>query len=121
MKKIIVSLLISASLGLSACQDTFLQMPDTTGTVDLNEIYGSAKNAKSALMTCYREALIHGLPGGWGVGHGTLGAISGEVSRGYSWHGTYAIAQSAPTTSATTGPISATASPCGRTSTGYRT
>lgn len=74
MKKIIVTLLISASLGLSACQDTFLQMPDTTGTVDLNEVYGSAKNAKSALMTCYREALIHGLPGGWGVGHGTLGA-----------------------------------------------
>ena len=52
MKKIIVTLLISASLGLSACQDTFLQMPDTTGTVDLNEVYGSAKNAKSALMTC---------------------------------------------------------------------
>ena len=94
MKKIIVTLLISASLGLSACQDTFLQMPDTTGTVDLNEVYGSAKNAKSALMTCYREALIHGLPGGWGVGHGTLGAISGEISRGYSWHGTYTISQS---------------------------
>ena len=94
MKKIIVTLLISASLGLSACQDTFLQMPDTTGSVDLNEVYGSAKNAKSALMTCYREALIHGLPGGWGVGHGTLGAISGEISRGYSWHGTYTISQS---------------------------
>ena len=94
MKKIIVSLLISASLGLSACQDTFLQMPDTTGTVDLNEVYGSAKNAKSALMTCYREVLLHGLPGGWGVGHGTLGAISGEISRGYSWHGTYTISQS---------------------------
>lgn len=45
-------------------------------------------------MTCYREALIHGLPGGWGVGHGTLGAISGEISRGYSWHGTYTISQS---------------------------
>ena len=82
------------SLGLFSCQDTFLQMPDTTGTVDLEEVYGSAKNAKSALMTCYREALIHGLPGGWGVGHGTLGALCGEVSRGYSWHGTYTITQS---------------------------
>ncbi len=94
MKKLIYSILITASLGLASCEDTFLQMPDTTGTVDLNEVYGSAKNAKSALMTCYRESLIHGLPGGWGVGHGTLGAISGEVSRGYSWHGTYAICES---------------------------
>lgn len=94
MKKIIATFLIGTSLCLAACQDTFLQMPDTTGTVDLNEVYGSAKNAKSALMTCYREALLHGLPGGWGVGHGTLGAISGEISRGYSWHGTYTIAQS---------------------------
>lgn len=94
MKKILISILITASLGLSACQNTFLQMPDTTGTVDLDEVYGSAKNARSALMTSYREALIHGLPGGWGVGHGTLGAISGEISRGYSWHGTYTISQS---------------------------
>lgn len=94
MKKTLITLLVTVSLGLTGCQDAFLQMPDTTGTVDLNEVYGSAKNAKSALMTCYREALIHGLPGGWGVSHGTLGAISGEVSRGYSWHGTYTIANS---------------------------
>ena len=45
-------------------------------------------------MTCYRECLLHGLPGGWGVSHGTLGAISGEVARGYSWHGTYMIVNS---------------------------
>ena len=94
MKKILVSMMLLGSLGLFSCQDMFLQMPDTTGTVDLKEVYGSAKNAKSALMTCYRQSLLHGLPGGWGVGHGTLGALCGEVSRGYSWHGTYTITQS---------------------------
>ena len=94
MKKTLITLLVTVSLGMTGCQDTFLQMPDTTGTVDLNEVYGSAKNAKSALMTCYREILLHGLPGGWGVSHGTLGAISGEVARGYSWHGTYMIVNS---------------------------
>ena len=91
MKKTLITLLVTVSLGMTGCQDTFLQMPDTSGTVDLNEVYGSAKNAKSALMTCYREILLHGLPGGWGVSHGTLGAISGEVARGYSWHGTYTV------------------------------
>lgn len=94
MKKIFVSMMLLGSLGLFSCQDMFLQMPDTTGTVDLKEVFGSAKNAKSALMTCYRQSLLHGLPGGWGVGHGTLGALCGEVSRGYSWHGTYTITQS---------------------------
>lgn len=94
MKKSIVYLMILMSLGLASCQEWFLEMPDTSGSVDKAAVFGSAKNAKSALMTCYREALIHGLPGGWGVGHGTLGGISGEVARGYSWHGTYIISQS---------------------------
>ena len=68
MKKILVSMMLLGSLGLFSCQDMFLQMPDTTGTVDLKEVYGSAKNAKGALMTCYRQSLLHGLPGGWGGG-----------------------------------------------------
>ena len=44
MKKILVSMMLLGSLGLFSCQDMFLQMPDTTGTVDLKEVYGSAKN-----------------------------------------------------------------------------
>ena len=48
MKKILVSMMLLGSLGLFSCQDMFLQMPDTTGTVDLKEVYGSAKNAKGA-------------------------------------------------------------------------
>ena len=77
---------------LTSC-DFFLQKPDTTGTVDRDAVFGSKKNAESALMSCYGSALIHGLPGGLGFGHGTLGAISGEINKGASWHGTYVISQ----------------------------
>lgn len=78
--------------GLTSCEDMFLEKPDTTGTVDLDEIYSSSKNAEAALFSCYRNVLLHGWPGGWGVGHGALASISGERSKGYSWHGTYTIA-----------------------------
>ena len=95
MKKSLIYIMTAMLLlAMTSCQDLFLEMPDTSGSVDKETVFSSAKNAKSALLTCYREALIHGLPGGWGVGHGTLGGISGEVARGYSWHGTYMISQS---------------------------
>ncbi len=91
MKRILIIVMMMGAVGLTSCQDTFLQKPDTTGTVDLDAVYGSTKNAEAALMSCYREVLLHGWPGGWGVGHGALASISGERSRGYSWHGTYTI------------------------------
>ncbi len=77
---------------MTSC-DFFLQKPDTTGTVDRDAVFSTKKNAEAALMSCYSNALIHGLPGGLGYSHGTLGAISGEINRGASWHGTYFIAQ----------------------------
>ena len=91
MKKLAILIMIGFVV-LTACQDTFLEKPDTTGTVDLNEVYSSSKNAEAALFSCYRNILIHGWPGGWGVGHGALASISGERSKGYSWHGTNTIA-----------------------------
>ncbi len=86
-------ILISVCLvGLTcSCQKLFLEKPDTTGTVDLDAIYSSSTNAEYALMACYRDVLIHGWPGGWGVLHGALSSISGENARGYDWHGTYKI------------------------------
>lgn len=81
-----------ALLILTSC-DFFLQKPDTTGTVDREAVFGSKKNAEAALMSCYSSSLMHGLPGGLGFTHGTLGAISGEINRGESWQGTYVIAQ----------------------------
>ncbi|MCL1938659.1 MAG: RagB/SusD family nutrient uptake outer membrane protein [Candidatus Azobacteroides sp.] len=90
MKKILILLF---TIALFSCEDSFLEMPDTSGTVDLDEIYSSTKNAESALAKCYRDALKHGWPTGWGVSHGTLGSISGERYRGYNWHGTYIISE----------------------------
>ena len=92
MKKIynIFAIALSAVTLLSSCS-FFLEKPDTTGTVDLDAIFSTEKNAKSALMSCYRNVLRHGWPGGIGIGHSTLGAISGEVGRGCNWHGSYFI------------------------------
>lgn len=92
MKRFTTILAVLGLAVLTSC-DVFLQKPDTTGTVDLEAVFGSKKNAEAALMSCYGNALIHGWPGGIGIGHGTLGAISGEVNRGYNWHGTYVVAQ----------------------------
>lgn len=92
MKKILFILLtIGWLVGSYSCEDTFLQKPDTSGTVDLDEIYSSTKNAEAALFRCYRDVLKHGWPSGIGWGHGTLGAISGEISKGWSWHATWQI------------------------------
>ena len=92
MKKYIETLLIASALVLASC-DEFLEKPDTTGTVDQEAVYSSSKNAFSALMSCYNNILRHGWPGGMGIGHCTFGAISGEIGRGYSWHGSYNIVQ----------------------------
>lgn len=92
MKNITRILLVLSTAVLCSCSD-FLQKPDTTGTVDKDAVYSSSKNATAALMTCYSNVLRHGWPGGMGIGHCTFGAISGEIGRGYSWHGSYNIVQ----------------------------
>lgn len=92
MKINIKTLLIASALVFTSCSE-FLEKPDTTGTVDQEAVYSSSKNAFAALMTCYNNVLRHGWPGGMGIGHCTYGAISGEVGRGYSWHGSYNIVQ----------------------------
>lgn len=86
-------IVIASLIGMSSCQENFLEKPETAGTVDLEEIYSSARNAEATLFNAYRGSLIHGWPGGWGGWHGTLGSISGERSRGYNWHATYAIVE----------------------------
>lgn len=92
MKKIIRIILVAwAVLASSSCQDVFLQKPDVSGTVDLEKVFSSSKNAESVLFRCYRDALVHGWPGGLGWSHGTLGSICGELSKGYSWHATWTI------------------------------
>jgi len=100
MKNIFCSFLV----GIICCScSEFLQKPDTTGTVDLEAIYSSAKNAQAALMSCYADVLRMGWPGGMGIGHCTYGAISGEVGRGYNWHGSYNIVNSGLSVNGTDG------------------
>ena len=90
-------------LGLASSCSFFLEKPDTTGTVDQEAVFTSRKNANASLMSCYRNVLRHGWPGGIGIGHCTLGAISGEVGRGYNWHGSYHIVQQGLSVSGTDG------------------
>lgn len=87
-------LLVTVFAGIYSCEDAFLEKPETSGNVDLEEVYSSTKNAEATLFSAYRSTLIHGWPGGWGGWHGALGSISGERSRGYNWHATYAIVES---------------------------
>lgn len=93
---------LAAVLAMSSCS-LILEKPDTTGTVDLDAVFSSTKNAEAALMSCYRSVLRHGLPGGMGIGHCTYGAISGEVGRGYNWHGSYDIVQAGLSVNGTDG------------------
>lgn len=78
----------------SSCVDKFLEKPDTSGNIDLDKVYSSTDNATEALAAAYRESLIHGMTGGWGAWHGTLGSISGERAKGWSWHATWDICDS---------------------------
>ena len=102
MKKIVNILLTTALLAVTSCS-LFLEKPDTTGTVDQEAVFSTTKNARAALMSCYRNVLRHGWPGGMGIGHSTYGAISGEVGRGYNWHGSYHITQQGLTVNGTDG------------------
>ena len=101
--KYIVKVLAAVSLFAMTSCSYFLEKPETTGTVDLDAVYSSTKNAHMALMSCYNHILHHGWPGDMGIGHCTLGAISGEVGRGYSWHGSYNITLEGLTVNGTDG------------------
>lgn len=96
MKNISRILTVAVLASLVCSCNEFLQKPDTTGTVDQQAVFGSKKNAFSALVSCYRNALRMEIPNSGGYYHGTLGAISGEVGKGYSWHASYVLAQQGP-------------------------
>lgn len=81
--------------GLSAC-NSFLEMPEVTGSVYLETVFSNRKDAEGMLWRTYHKALREGLPEGWGINHGTLASVSGELSRGFTWHGTYPYTVSGP-------------------------
>ncbi len=91
MKKRLYFLIgISILTGICSCQKDFLQKPDTTGNTTIETVFSTTVNAQAAIANAYRECLSMGLS----QGHGTLAALSGELSRGYSWHEVYNIINS---------------------------
>lgn len=90
-----IIMVLAAVAGLSSC-DLFLSMPEVTGSVYLEDVFSNRKDAEGMLWRTYHRALREGLPEGWGINHGTLASVSGELSRGFTWHGTYPYTVSGP-------------------------
>ena len=98
MKKTsIAALLLTALLGAVSC-DLFLEMPEVTGSVYLEDVFSNRKDAEGMLWRAYHRGLREGLPEGWAINHGTLASLSGEITRGYSWHAGYNLVVNGPTT-----------------------
>lgn len=88
MKKYCLIILIV--VGLGSCEKHFLQVPSTTGTTTIGTVFSTTVNANAAIAAAYSNCLISGLPYS-GLDHGTIAALSGELSWGYNWHMTYKI------------------------------
>lgn len=84
-------------LGASSC-DLFLEMPEVTGSVYKEDVFSNRKDAEGMLWRAYHRGLREGLPEGWGINHGTLASLSGELTRGYSWHAGYNVVVNGPST-----------------------
>ncbi|MBK0384135.1 RagB/SusD family nutrient uptake outer membrane protein [Pedobacter sp. SD-b] len=93
MKKTIYFLALSfATLLFYACQKKFLEIPDTTGVVNLDKVFSNKLNAQAQLFGAYKQALGYGNTGENNFIYSTLGSIAGERGKGWSWHPTYNIA-----------------------------
>ena len=98
MKKTsIIALIFTAILGATAC-DMFLEMPEVTGSVYLEDVFSNRKDTEGMLWRAYHRGLREGLPEGWAINHGTLASLSGEITRGYSWHAGYNLVVNGPST-----------------------
>ena len=96
MKKNILLTLLSTLL-LSGC-NLFLEMPEVTGSVYLDDVFSTRKDTEGMLWRAYHRGLREGLPEGWAINHGTLASLSGEITRGYSWHAGYNLVVNGPST-----------------------
>ncbi|MBQ7273097.1 MAG: RagB/SusD family nutrient uptake outer membrane protein [Bacteroidales bacterium] len=98
MKKIhIITVLSAALLSVTGC-NLFLEMPEVTGSVYLEDVFSNRKDTEGMLWRAYHRGLREGLPEGWAINHGTLASLSGEITRGYSWHAGYNLVVNGPTT-----------------------
>ncbi|HET8830046.1 MAG TPA: RagB/SusD family nutrient uptake outer membrane protein [Pelobium sp.] len=102
MKKTIYFIALSfISLLFYGCQKDFLQIPETTGTIDLEKVFSTKINAEAALFNGYKRALGYGNRGEYNLVYGTLGMVGGERSRGRTWHPSYAIVNNGTTSNRT--------------------
>ena len=98
MKKIRNIILLAAALvSLGGC-NLFLEMPEVTGSVYLDDVFSTRKDTEGMLWRAYHRGLREGLPEGWAINHGTLASLSGEITRGYSWHAGYILVVNGPST-----------------------
>lgn len=98
MKNIRNTILVAVFLaGVCSC-DLFLEKPEVTGSVYLEDVFSNRKDAEGMLWREYHRGLREGLPEGWAINHGTLASLSGELTRGYSWHAGYNLVVNGPTT-----------------------
>lgn len=98
MKKIrIVAIIAAALMSFTGC-NLFLEMPEVTGSVYLEDVFSNRKDTEGMLWRAYHRGLREGLPEGWAINHGTLASLSGEITRGYSWHAGYNLVVNGPTT-----------------------
>ena len=96
MKRLFFIIFIAITLaGVSSC-DLFIEMPEVTGNVDKATVFSTRRDAEGHLFSAYHGALKHGMPEDWASTHGTIGSISGELTRGYSWHPMYNIVEKGP-------------------------
>ncbi len=98
MKKIrIVAIIVAALVSFTGC-NLFLEMPEVTGSVYREDVFSNRKDTEGMLWRAYHRGLREGLPEGWAINHGTLASLSGEITRGYSWHAGYNLVVNGPTT-----------------------
>jgi hypothetical protein len=98
MKKIRIVAIIAAALVSTTGCNLFLEMPEVTGSVYLEDVFSNRKDTEGMLWRAYHRGLREGLPEGWAINHGTLASLSGEITRGYSWHAGYNLVVNGPTT-----------------------
>jgi len=82
-------------IGTYSCEDTFLQVPNVSGTANLTMVYSDSVNAFQAVMQCYDLSMVQGIGSpavnsSTYVGRGCLGTLTDELCRGYSWDQNYA-------------------------------
>ena len=75
MKNIRYTILVATFLAAVCSCDLFLEKPEVTGSVYLEDVFSNRKDAEGMLWREYHRGLREGLPEGWAINHGTLASL----------------------------------------------